>query len=960
MKKITLLSLLSLVIICSSFAQEYIQQMVDRILNQHNCGHYHFHETPALCQVLVNEKTLELYLEFDHQEDIASDLYDHLLESFLPALDEFRLKQLNFFVKTKDESKYNDLAHYFPHSKRAAYYPPQNKDPFPDLYSDLTKGPGNPHQGQVQPTGSLAGKTVWLSPGHGWKADNSNNNWLTQRGNTNDYVEDFGTVGGIDYYLQRYLYNAGANVWVVRERDVNTNEVVVNNDDGAPTYTETGAWTTSGSTGYNGSTYRFVNSAATEDATAIYTPTFTEEGWYWVSVYYREGANRSADTRYKINHAGGQTIVSINQEIHGQTWVYLGEYYFDAGSSGSVVLSNESNEIGQAIIADAVRFGGGMGSTTDCTFGGSPSGRPRFEEAARQYAQFQNYPTCENDVVIRPHYAEWELAKGTTTEQANAVYLSWHTNAFDGTADGTVTFAYDGTGSNPVTTGSYDFRDFVHAELASDILNGWDANWNDRGTNQANFGELRELTTMPGCLVEVAFHDNPDDVTALKTPAFRNLATRAMYQGIVKFFNDRDGSPIDLLPEPPTHLYAKNSNTGEVTVTWNAPTSGGGVVGDAATGYKVYLSTHGKGFADGIAVTGTSATFTGLQPSTTYYFQVTATNAGGESFPSATVAARTPAQGSTPAYLIVDGFDRLDRFGAVSQFESTALGTVDRMFLERMNRYDYMVEHARGLEYCDVAFDGTANEVVVDPTFNLCLYQGVDWITGEESTADFSLDTDEQAALIHYLDDGGNLIISGAEIGWDIGRSSSANASQSFYNNYLKSTYVGDDGQSYDFTGSSGDIFDGLSGTFDDSNNYDVEFPDRISPFGGATTVLEYVGGTGDGAGIAYKGSDFGVINVGFPLETIVDAATRNAIICEAVTYLTPNASCPFNLNLATSYPNGQVQYITAGNTISSSNTIVENGAIVVMDAGTTLCLDAGFEVELGGEFEGKIGGCGN
>ncbi len=638
----------------------------------------------------------------------------------------------------------------------------------------------------------------------------------------------------------------------------------------------------------------------------------------------------------------------------------MGQFYFDAGTQGSVVLSNESTEVGQAIIADAVRFGGGMGSTIDCTYGGAPSGRPRFEEAARQYAQFQGYPTCTGDVTIRPKYAEWELAKGAPWEQGNALYLSWHTNAFDGTARGTVTYTYDGSSTPPITPGSVDLATFVQDELINDIWGEWDASWQNRGTKTANFGELRELTTMPGCLVEVAFHDNPDDANALKTPSFRNMAARAMYQGIVKFFNDRDGSPIDLLPEPPTHLAAQNSNTGEIAISWQAPDFGDNIVGDAATSYNVYVSTHGKGFQDAQNVTTTGATLTGLQAGTTYYIQVTALNAGGESFPTATVAVRTPSSGFTPQYLLVDGFDRLDRSALIDQFESNPLGTVDRMFLERMNSYDYMVEHAQGFDYCGISFDGASNEAVISGAVDLNNYAGVDWIMGEESTIDETLDLTEQALLTTYLDNGGNLIISGAEVGWDLGRVHSGNSSTSFYNNYLKSSYAGDDGATYDFVGTAGEIFDGLAGSFDDGTNgyYDSEFPDRITPLGGANTVITYNGGTGDGAAIAYKGSDFGVVNFGFPLESVYDPTLRGNLICDAITFLTPNV-CPFDENITNDYNNGDVITIVTENEISANN-IVNSGATIIYSAGTQVCLNSGFEVQLGAEFEGFIGGCTN
>ena len=43
----------------------------------------------------------------------------------------------------------------------------------------------------------------------------------------------------VDYYLLNYLINAGANVWSVRERDMNLKEIIVNNDDGAPAWLAT-------------------------------------------------------------------------------------------------------------------------------------------------------------------------------------------------------------------------------------------------------------------------------------------------------------------------------------------------------------------------------------------------------------------------------------------------------------------------------------------------------------------------------------------------------------------------------------------------------------------------------------------------------------------------------------------------------------------------------------------------
>ncbi|MEU9355740.1 glycoside hydrolase family 18 protein [Streptomyces griseoloalbus] len=86
-------------------------------------------------------------------------------------------------------------------------------------------------------------------------------------------------------------------------------------------------------------------------------------------------------------------------------------------------------------------------------------------------------------------------------------------------------------------------------------------------------------------------------------------------------------------PAPPTGLKAGTVTSTSVALSWSP-------VADA-TGYAVYR--------DGTrirAVSGTSATVTGLSPSTAYAFQVAAVNGAGESARSATVTATTTAPDS--------------------------------------------------------------------------------------------------------------------------------------------------------------------------------------------------------------------------------------------------------------------------------------------------------------------------
>ncbi len=920
LKNLLLLLILTLLIPSFLIGQsDFIEKLSHKLEHQDHDSHGHSvskYEHIHVNEIKIKNGAVMAYIELDEESIALFDESD--FEHFIMPLSNYSYENgySDFNILYRKEGTDEEYQNIFQliienDTPPAIYEKPRNDDPFPDIEGNIESikaqrfGSGL-HFGQVQPTGALSGKTIWLSPGHGYHSISAST-YSTQRGNTNSMVEDFGSVEIVANHLLKYLWNAGANVWLVRERDFNTNEVIVDNDAGAPSYTETGTWSSSASSGYNGGGYRYANSSGSETETAIFTPTIPEAGWYWVSVYFREGANRCVDTKYKITHAGGTTEVSVNQEYHGQTWNYIGQFYFDAGTSSNVTISNSSSDVGQAIIADAVRFGGGMGSIEDCDDPGiGTSGQARFEEAAQLYAPYMGYPNggCTSDVTIRPNYAEWELSKGPASEQNNpgtntynSIYVSWHSNAATGTARGTVSYIYHnsnvyGDSGSPTNcdagTASGYLRNYLQEEIMEDIHANWDATWNDRGVNCANFGEVRQLTTMPGTLLEMGFHDNADDAEAITTPAFREVEARGVYHGIVDFFNHYDGSvPTTLLPEPPTHLVAKNSAAGEITLTWNAPPTGTSL-GDAASGYRVYMSTHGKGFNDAVEVVGTTHTFTGLNPNTIYYFRVSGTNIGGESFPTSVVAAKTPASGFAVPILIVDGFDRLQRSQMLDLDEGGSLGVLKRGFLERMNSYTYMVEHAQSISSCGGSFDGATNEAVISGSANLTDYNLVDWFLGEESTTDRTFDATEQTKVQTFLDGGGDIIVSGSEIGWDIGRAASANAALPFYNNYLKSVYAGDGAGTYDFVGSTGEIFDGSSGDFDDGTSiYDVNFPDRLAASAGAVVALDYSGGTGDGAAVIYDDpAGFGVVNFGFPLETVNDPTVRNELICNSIMFL--------------------------------------------------------------------------
>ncbi|MBZ0236884.1 MAG: hypothetical protein K8M05_31435, partial [Deltaproteobacteria bacterium] len=80
-------------------------------------------------------------------------------------------------------------------------------------------------------SGALAGKTIYVSAGHGWVWDANLGRWRTQRGNTHDLVEDFISTETISQHLIPLLHDMGAYVVPVREADLSSEMLLVDDAD---------------------------------------------------------------------------------------------------------------------------------------------------------------------------------------------------------------------------------------------------------------------------------------------------------------------------------------------------------------------------------------------------------------------------------------------------------------------------------------------------------------------------------------------------------------------------------------------------------------------------------------------------------------------------------------------------------------------------------------------------------
>ncbi len=285
----------------------------------------------------------------------------------------------------------------------------------------------------ANPVKGLSGNSIALWHSHGYYFEMNLDRWEWQRARLFGTVEDISVMGYVLPYLTKMLENAGANVFLPRERDIQTHEIIVDNDKSTGTsevvlhlnnnvhridegfllkdtlFPDVNPFK-------NGTSLRIINDSA------LFIPEIPVDGEYAVYISYPLRADNSRSVKYTVSHTGGKTEFLVNQTIGGETWIYLGTFQFHAGKNihaGSVMVSpgSKGNEY---IALDAVRFGGGMGNVARrpspeivknqrsinenssgkiipdsldiSRFSWKLSGKPRYLEGARYFLQYAGMP----------------------------------------------------------------------------------------------------------------------------------------------------------------------------------------------------------------------------------------------------------------------------------------------------------------------------------------------------------------------------------------------------------------------------------------------------------------------------------------------------------------------------------------------------------------------------------------
>ena len=551
----------------------------------------------------------------------------------------------------------------------------------------------------IVPTEGLEGRHISLWQSHGIYYKEDKNEWRWQRPALFGTREDLLTQSFVLPYLIPMLERAGAVVFTPRERDVQTYEVIVDNDvDNRSVYRErnsrSSVWQTAPGAGFGMRKFKYMNGenpfehgtarlvesgTYKQEAVAEWIPDMPETGEYAVYVSYKTVEGSTQFAHYRVYHAGGVTDFTVNQTIGGGTWVYLGTFRFDKGvnSYGMVALSNVCDDDG-VVTADAVRFGGGMGNIMR---GGEVSGRPRYLEGARYYAQWAGMP----DSIYNGYDGHNDYADDINTRSKMTNYLSGGSAYNPGQAGCKVPFElslgiHSDAGVQPCnkfvgTLGIYttdkgekllgdgrsrytsrDLTDMTLTNVTPDLSALLGRKWRRRSMFNKNYSETR-IPRVPSMILEMFSHQNPADLQYAMNPNFKFDISRAVYKSILQFLALQHGTKYTVQPLPVTHFSAEfGRQRNEIVLRWH-PQEDRLEKSAKPEQYIVYMRIGSGSFDNGTLVNGTTYSVQ-IEPDIVYSFKVTAVNKGGESMDSEILAV-CKRRNERGRVLIVNGFDRL-------------------------------------------------------------------------------------------------------------------------------------------------------------------------------------------------------------------------------------------------------------------------------------------------------------
>ncbi len=805
----------------------------------------------------------------------------------------------------------------------------------------------------------LEGRHLAIHSSHGRYYKNDKGEWTWQRPNIHCTTEDLFTQSFVVPFLIPMLEKAGAVVFTARERDWQPNEVIVDNDitPAGSLYLEQknrkARWTTAPLRGFaarksvyydqeNPFTDGSVRMAATAQKKKAKTfvewvPQIPATGRYAVYVSYQTLPNSITDAHYTVFHKGGATEFSVNQQMGGGTWVYLGTFEFEKGNhdTGMVVLSNESKQKG-VVTADAVRFGGGRGniargaSSADATV----SGLPRYLEGARYTAQWSGMPyevysskggvnDYADDINTRSLMSNY-LSGGSVYNPAQKglrvpieLMLSVHSDAGyrkDDSLVGSLGIYTTNFNDGQLAAGlsrytSRDLCDLVLSGMRRDLNGTFGIDWAQRVMWNRNYSETR-LPAVPSMILEMLSHQNFADMKLGHDPRFKFALARSVYKSILKYVATMHQEEYVVQPLPVTRFATELVENGsKVKLSWQPmndplePTA-------TPTAYIVYTRIGYGDFDNGEVVRGTSFTKE-IEPELVYSFKVTALNKGGESFPSEILSAYHTRK-NRGTVLIVNGFDRLS---GPATIETTTLQgfnmhedpgvpyqrtpeysgeqrvvSRNKLGIEGENGLGYSSSELVGMLLAGNSYDypflhGKAIQAAGGHSFASCSAKALEGSTihpAQYPIVDYLSGVEQhpypaavQQWMTSYCGRGGKLLVSGSFTN-DL-------SAAAFTQQTLKCISGGNlpTGTSEEVRG-NGQAFTLYRTPNEES--YAVPSPAILQGVENAFAVYAYSAGN-YGAATAYRGNAYRTFVLGFPLESIKEVEARARVMATALKF---------------------------------------------------------------------------
>ena len=660
----------------------------------------------------------------------------------------------------------------------------------------------------------LDGRHLALWQSHGRIFAPDKNRWKWQRPSLFCTTEDLFTQSIVVPFLMPMLENAGAIVYTPRERCWQPHSVVVDNDAnaGSSQYVEESeskfAWRSidthgfaprdtfyvDGENPFREGTMRInrcVSDGKRATAAARWIPDIPEDGEYGVYVSYSTVEGSVPDAHYSVVHTGGVTNFSVNQQMGGGTWVYLGTFSFRKGvhENQSVVLTNQSAHDG-VVTADAVRFGGGMGNVAR---GDSLklSGLPRYLEGARYALQYSGFPyevytpsegeKDYNDDINSRSRAVNHLVGGSVFCPDSAglrvpleMSLGFHSDAGVSREDevigslGVVTTDHD-KGRLPSGVSRHISRDFISHLLntvQADISSAYGFRWSCRGILDKNYSESR-IPYVPSMIFESLSHQNFMDMLYGHDPNFKFVMARAVYKALLKYISYVHDCEYVVQPLPVKDFAIEfTEEENNVRLSWQ-PVNDESEPTAVAEKYILYTRVNDNAYDNGRLVDGNSVSVT-LMPDVQYSFRIAAVNRGGESFPSEELSAAVSSIGKGKV-MVVNGFHRLSGPAVVNNasqagfdmdadpgvpykrtpeycgrqldFERVNIGFEDGLGISSAelegqqiagNTFDYPRLHGKALLANGYSYVSCSSEAVMCGTVALSAYDAADIIIGAE------------------------------------------------------------------------------------------------------------------------------------------------------------------------------------------------------------------------------------